>query len=466
MSTLADHVARVAEATSARARQWEVLAVERADTTIEVGSGTADATRSSHEVTLCLRVYRDGRVGTASTTQPEDAARVVQDAVLGAEYGPEAAWQPAPVPPGPPASPGNTPAPGPSHGHAHAAAGVRHLAAELGSLQHETGLMLHGTVRHTEQAVHRAAPSGMTADHHQFFCLSAVAEGTTSPHLRLPWDGWTRSPVLPAGLQDWLRTAAAWDALPDDLPVTAQPELLLAPAALHTLLTPLVTALGGTAAAAGRSFLSGRLGTALLHSSLSLADQPPGAQAGDDDGTGGLAWPRTDDDGVPCAPLTLVEHGMPVRTYHSRHTAAAAGESPTGHGFRGNALRRTMLRPVTPVLNGATLRASPDRAGSFAELVGEISDGILIESLLGGQQRSGLSPVVEGRIRLGFVIQHGKVKGMLRPGPVSLDLREILGTRFVAATERRRAVSRIWSARLPFVLAAADGPGNATRRSS
>jgi hypothetical protein len=38
---------------------------------------------------------------------------------------------------------------------------------------------------------------------------------------------------------------------------------------------------------------------------------------------------------------------------------------------------------------------------------------------------------------------------------VALDLREVLGTRFTAASDRRWAVSRTWSGRLPFVLAAA-----------
>jgi predicted Zn-dependent protease len=137
------------------------------------------------------------------------------------------------------------------------------------------------------------------------------------------------------------------------------------------------------------------------------------------------------------------------------------GEAPTGHGFRGNALRRTMLRPVTPVLNAAALRAEPGNTASLADLMAGMSNGLLIESLLGGQQRTGLSPVVEGRIRLGFTIRDGRVTGMLRSAPLSLDLRTVLGAQFMAATEQHWAVSRIWSGRLPFVLASADGSGAA-----
>src|ERR1700689_2058554 len=73
VSALAEHVAAVAREAGARAAQWEVLAIERADTAVDLGSGVADTLRSSAETTLCLRVYRDGRAGTATTTRPADA---------------------------------------------------------------------------------------------------------------------------------------------------------------------------------------------------------------------------------------------------------------------------------------------------------------------------------------------------------------------------------------------------------
>jgi PmbA protein len=456
VSALAEHVAAVAREAATQAAQWEVLAIERADTAVDLGSGVADTLRSSAETTLCLRVYRDGRAGTATTTRPADARAVVQDALATAQHGPLAMAPPpmpaASLPRHEPDRPGSTAL---RDNRAGSVAGVGQLAAGLGLLQRETGLSMHGSVSHTWQAVHRAAPDGASVDSQDFYHLSAVAEGMNS--LQLPWTGWSRGSGLPAGLGEWLHLAAPWGRLPADLPAPDGAELLLAPASLHILLTPLVIALSGTAAAAGRSFLPERLGgDQLLHPSLSLVDEPPAADAGDT-GTSGLAWPGTDDEGVTCAPLTLVGQGVPAHRYHSRQTAAAAGESPTGHGFRGNALRRTMLRPVTPVLNGATLQSGPQGTVPLAELIAGISNGILVESLLGGQQRSGLSPVVEGRIRLGFVIRDGRIIGTVRPEPVGLDLRAVLGARFVAASAEQWAVSRIWSARLPFVLAAGAG---------
>ncbi|GAA3422274.1 metallopeptidase TldD-related protein [Streptosporangium vulgare] len=445
MSTLAEGVERIGEAVAARAERWVVLGVERDDTVVEVGSGVPDAVRSSHEIALCLRVYRDGRVGTACTTRPGDVEELVGDAVRNAAHGPPAPADIAPhgfAPPAPPAAPVAV-----FDGDGRS---VRLLAERLGALQHAVGLMVHGTVTRTEQTVHRAAPEGRTETGDGFFHIAALAEGAVA---QLPWTGWTRSATLPAALTAWLRAAAEWDGLPSAEAPQRGHDVLLAPSAVHTLLTPLVTALSGTAVTAGRSFAAGRLGERLLHPSISLCDHPSADGDGDAEGTGGLAWPVGDDDGVPCAGLTLVDRGVPVGIYHSRRTAAACGEAPTGHGFRGNALRRTVLKPVTPVLNGATLSAGPADTGSFDELLGGVRDGVLIESLMGGQQRAGSSPVVEARVRLGFLIRNGRVAGVLRPYPIALDLREVLGTRFRAAGDRPWAVSRVWTGRLPFVLA-------------
>ncbi|MEO3813972.1 metallopeptidase TldD-related protein [Sphaerisporangium sp. B11E5] len=443
MSTLADRLDQVGAAAAARAAHWEILVVERDDTVVEVGSGVPDLVRSAHETALCLRVHRDGRVGTATTTCLDDVDALVGDAVRNAAHGP-------------PASPGRatgrnaTPEAAPASAADQGTRSVRLLAEELGALQRAAGLTVHGTVTRTEQAVHRAAPDGRTTTWDRFFHIAALAEGAA---VQLPWTGWTRTPVLPAALPAWLEAAAGWDGLPAADAPSGDHDVLLAPSAVHTLLTPLVTALNGTAVTAGRSFVAGHLGAPFLHPSIGLDDHPSVRAAQDEEGTGGLAWPGSDDDGVPCAPLTLVERGVPVRAYHSVRTAAACGTAPTGHGFRGNALRRTVLKPATPVLNGATLSAEPADVGTFDELLAGVREGVLVESLMGGHQRAGLSPVVEGRLRLGFLVRDGRVAGILRQRPVALDLREVLGRRFRAVSDRRWAVSRIWSGRMPFVLA-------------
>ncbi|MEU7880118.1 metallopeptidase TldD-related protein [Microbispora bryophytorum] len=443
MSPLADRLEQVGAEAAARADHWEIMSVERDDTVVEVGSGVPDLVRSAHETALCLRVHRHGRVGTATTTRLDDVHALVGDAVRNAAHGP-------PAPRDPVIGRNAAAAAAETAAVDEGTRSVRLLAEQMGALQRSAGLTVHGTVTRTEQTVHRAGPDGRTTTSDRFFHIAALAEGSA---VQLPWTGWTRTPALPAALAVWLEAAAGWDGLPAADAPSGDHDVLLAPSAVHTLLTPLVTALNGTAVTAGRSFVAGHLGEPFLNPSIGLRDHPSEPAEPDEEGTGGLAWPGSDDDGVPCAPLTLVERGVPVRAYHSVRTAAACGTAPTGHGFRGNALRRTVLKPATPVLNGATLSAGPAGAGSFDDLLAGVREGVLVESLMGGHQRAGLSPVVEGRLRLGFLIRDGRVAGILRQRPIALDLREVLGRRFRAVSDRRWAVSRIWSGRMPFVLA-------------
>jgi PmbA protein len=448
---LAERVGEIGAEVSDRCERWEVLAIDRSDSVIEIGSGQADAARSCHDVTVCLRVQVAGRTGAATSTHPDDIGGLVHDALISARHGPSSTWVDRPAAP---VSAGLGGAGGAGGCGPETGGSLRELVAGVCGLHGSTAFDIHAAVTRTEQQVLRADPGGSLADRETFLHLSCVAEGRRNPALQLPWTGWARSCGLPAGLREWLTAASDWDGLPADVAVPDQPGILLGPAAVHTLLFPLVVGLSAATAASGRSFVAGDLGAPLLHPAVSLRDEPPPAGL-EPDGTEGLSCPVADDNGVPCAPVTVVEGGVPARLYHSVRTAAEAGVPPTGHGFRGNAIRRKPLQPVAPVLNNATLHIDGAPTGSITDLIAELGSGVFIDSLLGGQQRAGLSPVTEGRIRLGFAVRHGRVVGTVRPTTVALDLRQVLGAGFTAASDRRWAVSRTWSGRLPFVLAAA-----------
>lgn len=433
-SALAGHIDDIGTQAAARCERWEVLAIDRADTSVEIGSGVADATRFSRETTVCLRVRANGRTGTATSTHLSNPTELVEDALLSVKHGPETTWVDRP-----PATPDRSDGP--------VAGDAARLVQEVCGLR--TRYDIHGTITHTVQRVLRADRSGTSADDETFLHLAVVAEAEKNPRVRLPWTGWTHTPQVPDTLRDWLTTASGWGDLPEDVAHPAHGGVLLGPAAVHTLLTPLVTSLSATAAAGGRSFTE--LGKPLLHTAVDIRDEPVPACH---DGTEGLSYPTADDNGVPATPLNVVENGRPAHLYHSVLTASQFGVLPTGHGFRGNAVHRRPLRPITPVLNNATLYAHGVPSGGFDDLLTELGSGIFVDSVLGGQQRSGLSPVVEGRIRLGFAVEHGKIVGIVRPSTIALDIRDVLGHRLAAISHCRWPVSRTWTGRLPFVLAA------------
>ncbi|HEX6460492.1 MAG TPA: metallopeptidase TldD-related protein [Thermoleophilaceae bacterium] len=99
--------------------------------------------------------------------------------------------------------------------------------------------------------------------------------------------------------------------------------VVLEPAAVADLLSMLGwQAFNGLAYLEDRSALSGRLGQKLTAPAINLSDSP--------------RFPRTlqrcfDAEGVPKAPLPLIQDGVAVNVVHDTATAARAGTSSTGH---------------------------------------------------------------------------------------------------------------------------------------
>jgi predicted Zn-dependent protease len=166
-----------------------------------------------------------------------------------------------------------------------------------------------------------------------------------------------------------------------------------------------------------------------------------------------------DDEGTATAPLRLVAGGRPESAYHSRHTASVLRAAPTGHARRGTPLRRELERPVRPVLTDVRVELAstggPVRQGSWSDLIGGVRRGIVVDSLLGaGQARQGGAAQhrLEGRVRLGWVVEAGRVVGRLEPVSVSVPLVEVLVTRLRAVSFETWPVGRAWTGRLPFLV--------------
>jgi hypothetical protein len=310
---------------------------------------------------------------------------------------------------------------------------------------------MHGTATVQDQSVQLAGPDLPYTSFHRRVChISLVAEGQTNPATQFQWVHWGHDLALDTEAARWLHYIAAWPDLPerscDDI---GSRDILFAPPAVHTLLTPLVSSLSGAAVADGRSFLRDRLAERILHPGVTLTDDL-------DEHDGDPGWPARparDDEGVRPAPLTLIDGGVVAGLYHSRRSAAQLGATATGHGFRGTALRRKPSQPIAPAVSH--IRLAPGSAG-FTDLISGVQRGVLIESLIGANQHSALSPRVEGRIRLGFLIEDGHVVARLRSRPVNLDRFTVLGDGFVAPSAEGWPAGRTWTGRLPFLLTHAE----------
>jgi len=302
---------------------------------------------SVDDVTVEVAVVRDGHVGRAATNDvgPDALRRCADAAVLGAETAARAA--------GPGAYPG-FPQPGAlraHHGHDPETArldperGGDALSAAF-AVAAETGTEANGlwTAGEVETAI--ATPSGpVLMDRVTDAFLKVVAFG---PSGRSGYGAQTavgvgdidsravatgaagkagggradRSPYGRLSTEHRTVTPAAAGTEPLELE-PGEYTVVMEPHAVHELLWVLGdSAFNGLAQAEGRGALDGRLGTRVVSPLINLSDSP--------------RYPSTlprafDSEGVPKAPLPLIQDGVAHRVVHDVRSARIAGASSTGH---------------------------------------------------------------------------------------------------------------------------------------
>ena len=185
------------------------------------------------------------------------------------------------------------------------------------------------------------------------------------------------------------------DAEPVDL-APGEYAVVLAADAVGELLDFLVfLAFNGLAHAEGRGALDGRLGTRVAASAINLSDSPRFART----------LPRAFDfEGVPKAPIPLIQDGVAHRVVHDTRSAARAGDGArsTGHATApgGSSFGP---HPTNLVLIGGG-------AADEAELAATIERGLYVtrfwyvnvvhekQTLLTGMSRDGTFLIEDGRI--------------------------------------------------------------------
>jgi PmbA protein len=175
---------------------------------------------------------------------------------------------------------------------------------------------------------------------------------------------------------------------PGEYPVVLEPDAV---GELLTFLGDL--AFNGLAHAEGRGALEGRLGTRVAAPAINLADSPRFAHT----------LPRAFDlEGVPKAPLPLIQDGVAHRVTHDLRSAALAGAASTGHALEPGG------SPYGPGPTNLVLAGGG--AADSAELAAPIERGIYVtrlwyvntvharQTLLTGTTRDGTYLIEDGRI--------------------------------------------------------------------
>ncbi len=200
---------------------------------------------------------------------------------------------------------------------------------------------------------------------------------------------------------EWARQAAAAPAGPCPVCFT--------PPGTAVLLAPFRLACRGKSVLQGISPLADQQGARRFDAAFTLRDEPLL------DGHSGSR--PVDDEGTPCRPLAVVEHGVVGEFIYDLETAAQGGVPPTGHG------RRTTFGK--PQASWSNLVVSPGSA-SLDELLALMPDGLLVDALLGVGQGNVIGGAFSHPVALAYRVRNGEVVGRVHRATVAGSVYELL----------------------------------------
>ncbi len=187
-----------------------------------------------------------------------------------------------------------------------------------------------------------------------------------------------------------------------------------------TLIGPLLSGFSGRTVLQGASPLVGRLGERIVSDGFSLWDDPtlplvPGSSP-------------SDDEGVPSRRKALIERGVASTFLYDLQTAGQAGETSTGNGSRGLTTLPSPSSTVLVIEEGDT---------TYADMIRDVKDGIVVEQLLGAGQGNVLAGEFNANVLLGYRIENGEITGRVKDTMISGNVYDALNGLAAIGSESR-----------------------------
>jgi len=385
----------------------EVFMISSEETPVQFEANRLKYIQSKRSNSLALRVVKQGKIGYATTTEPDDSQNLVDNAVETAQFGMTAKFE----------FPSLTSCP---------QVDIYDPDTELVSLEKmvELGQELIAMVRrHTPDILSEAVVTkgvisvriinsrgGQASYRKSIFSLGV--EGTLIRDTDMLFVGESESSCHPL-----LETRAVIEAVLQQLelaknqasvPTRSLPVIFTPNGAASALISPLMAAFNGKTVLEGASPIGSRLSQPVFDEKLWLWDDPttayrPGSRP-------------CDDEGVPSQRTPLIEQGSIANFIYDLQTAALANTRSTGNGSRNRGL---------PAPSPSAFIIAPGKT-SFAEMVSDIKEGLVIEQLMGATQGNILGGDFSGNVLLGYKVENGKMVGRVKDTMVSGNIYQIL----------------------------------------
>jgi len=209
--------------------------------------------------------------------------------------------------------------------------------------------------------------------------------------------------------------------------------VILTPTALSECLGPLTACINGQAVYRGISPWRQRLGEQVAAPVFSVYDDPLRPY--------GAGTVPCDDEGVPARRLPIIERGVLANFLYDLRTAAAMGAGPTGNGKRESLSDLPSIDVSNLVVEGGD--------SSFPAMLRDMGQGIVVDQLEGAWSGNLYSGQINGVIGLGYKVENGEITGRVKDCMFSIDAFTAFKDHIVALSRERK---QLWDMLLPYVL--------------
>ncbi|MBI2886711.1 MAG: TldD/PmbA family protein [Chloroflexi bacterium] len=395
------------------ADEAEVYALTYEETPVSFEANRLKSILTRQSRGVALRIIKGGRIGFAAGAGPERPQELLEIALETAQFGAEARF--------------HLPPPG-----AYATVEVYDPALEQVTVEsmvqagqsaidrivaHTPGILCEGSLVKRTSTLRLLNSAGASLSSRKTV-FSARLEGTLVRGTEMLFVGDAQascrpaldlSPLVAETIQQLELTREVAPAPQGEVPVIFTPKGVAQAFAL-----PLSMGLSGKNVLQGSSPLADLLGQQRFDPRFSLTDDPltpfaPGSRP-------------FDDEGVPCRPLPLIQAGVPRGFLYDLQTAGMAGLASTGSATR--------ALTTLPAPGLSVMVVSPGDV-SYVDLVAGVSEGLVVEEMLGASQGNVLGGDFSGNVLLGYKIQGGRLVGRVKDtmvaGNVYALLKELRG---------------------------------------
>jgi len=414
------------------------------ETPVRFRAGALESVKSVETTGRALRVIHEGRVGFSTTTDLADEKTLVQNALQSAQFG-----GPAPF-----AFPASQPRPSVQCFDPEVE-GMK--TAEMIALGEEVvekikvydpDLQIDVSVSKTVEEITLLNTSGLEVeDRRTLYGLGIEVMRTRGDDILILWDSLASHAARetdPHAMVERLIERLRWAERTARVESKAMPVVFTSLATL-CLLMPLTQGFNGRNVYEGASPLGGKLGQQALDRRFTFVD----------DGCLDFAYLSApyDDEGTPTARKPLVEDGVVQQFLYDLKTAAQAGATPTGNGFKAQGFGERSYHLPPTIMPTTRLVLPGDK--SLEEMLKGLDEAILVQDVLGLGQGNILSGEFSNNVSMGFLVRKGEVVGRVKNTMIAGNVYELLKGQLIGLSDQAEWVFGI----LNTPAIAVDGVG-------